>query len=103
MPRLTLKADPTFTAKVAIPVAGGPAAEVAFTFRHRTKTALAAFFESREGRTDVDLFMDMVVGWDLADEFNRDNVGTLLENRIGTAVATFQAYLEALTAHRAKN
>jgi hypothetical protein len=40
MAKLKLVANPTFRAKVGIPVAGGPEVPVEFVFKHRTKTAL---------------------------------------------------------------
>lgn len=103
MPKLTLKANPTFDAKVDIPVAGGKSIPVVMTFKHRTKTALAEFTTSRADKTDEESFLDMVQGWDLEDEFTPENVGYLLENYIGAAVATYRAYVDELTKAKEKN
>jgi hypothetical protein len=103
MAKFALKADPTFVAAVAFPVAGGDSVDVKITFKHRTKTALEDFIEKRDGRNDADMFMDMCAGWDLDDEFSRANVETLLENRMGVAVAVYRAYIDELVKHRAKN
>lgn len=103
MAKFTLKAAPTFNAKVGFPVAGGDAVDVLVTFKHRTKTALDEFMKSRNDHGDVDSFMEMVVGWDLTDEFNEENVRTLLENHIGVALATYKTYIDELVQHRAKN
>ena len=103
MPKFALKAEPTFLAKVGFPVAGGEPVDVMVTFRHRTKTALDEFLSTREGRSDVDSFMDMVVGWELADEFNRANVELLLENHIGVALAVYKSYIAELVQHRRGN
>lgn len=103
MAKFALKASPTFAAKVGFPVHGGAPIDVVLTFKHRTKTALDEFLKAREGRGDADSFMDMVCGWELSDEFTRDNVETLLENHIGVAVATYQTYIEQLVAHRRGN
>jgi hypothetical protein len=103
MAKFALKADPTFVAPVAFPVAGGDSVDVKITFKHRTKTALEDFIENRAGKEDADMFMDMVAGWDLDDEFSRANVETLLENRMGVAVAVYRAYIDELVKHRAKN
>lgn len=103
MPKFALKAEPTFSAKVGFPVAGGEPVDVMVTFKHRTKTGLDEFLSTREGRSDVDSFLDMVVGWELADEFNRANVELLLENHIGVALATYKAYIEELVQHRRGN
>ena len=96
MAKLTLKADPTFQSKVSIPVAGGDPVEVVFTFKHRTKSGLDEFIKSRAGVSDVDSFMDMVEGWELDDKFTKENVELLLENRIGTALATYRKYVDEL-------
>lgn len=96
-PKLVLKAAPTFTAKVGIPVAGGATVEVQMTFKHRTKTQFDEFVTSRPKFDDVDTFMDMVCGWDLADAFSRDAANELLENYIGAAVATYLVYVTELT------
>lgn len=103
MAKFNLVANPTFKAKVGIPVAGGEPVEVEFTFKHRTKTALEEFIATREKQGDVETFMEMVSGWGLADEFNKENVTVLLENYIGAALETFRVYLDQLVQARLKN
>lgn len=103
MAKLALKAAPTFSAKVGIPVAGGASVDVMFTFRHRTKTELAAFISSRADQTDEATFLEMVSGWDLEDAFGPESVKELLENYIGAALATYHAYLDELTKAKAGN
>ena len=99
-----LKANPTFRAPVAIPIAGSDKPEtVVMVFRHRTKSELKEFYTYREGREDHEVFMEMVVGWELEEPFNVDNVKELLENYGGAGVATYLAYIEELTKARAKN
>lgn len=103
MAKLKLVAAPTFKAKVGIPVAGGKAVDVEFVFRHRTKSELDEFIKTRAEKSDADSFMDMCSGWDLDDEFNKENVEQLLESYIGSAVATYRAYIDELVAAKAKN
>ncbi len=103
MARLALNAAPTFTAKVGIPVAGAEPVPVAFTFRHRTRSALDEFIKTRADKADTDTFLDMVIGWDLEDEFNRENVERLLENYIGTALAAYRVYVDELIQGKSKN
>lgn len=100
---LSLLAAPTFTAPVGIPVAGGDPVVVPMTFKHRTRDELDAFVESRKGKTDAETFTDMVVGWGLEDAFTPENIATLLQNRIGTALAAYHIYVEELTKAREKN
>jgi hypothetical protein len=96
MAKLKLVANPTFIAKVGIPIAGADAADVVFTFTHRTKTQLDEFVRSRSEKADVDSVMEMTSGWDLEDPFTRENVETLLENYIGAAIAIFRVYVDQL-------
>jgi hypothetical protein len=103
MAKLKLLAEPTFKAKVGIPVAGGESVPVEMTFRHRTKAQLDAFIKNRADKTDTESFMDMVTGWELEDAFTEANVSTLLDNYIGAALATFEAYIDELVKARVKN
>lgn len=103
MAKLTLIAHPTFIAQVGIPVAGGDPVNVAFTFKHRTKSGLEAFIQSRAGKTDVESFLEMVCAWDLEEEFNQDAVELLLQNYIGTALATYRTYVDQLVQAKLKN
>jgi hypothetical protein len=103
MAKLQLVANPIFRAKVGIPVAGGEAVPVEFVFKHRTKTALEEWIKQRIDKSDPDSFMEMVEGWDLEDAFNKENVTTLLENYIGTALATYRTYVDQLVQNKLKN
>lgn len=103
MGKLKLVANPTFKSKVGIPVAGEKAVEVEFVFRHRTKTDLDAFINSRVDQSDVDSIMAMASGWDLDDEFSADSLKLLTENYIGASVAIYRAYIDTLIANKAKN
>lgn len=103
MAKLKLMANPTFKAKVGIPVAGGDPVPVEFTFRHRTKKDLAEWMASRADKTDLDSFMDMVEGWDIEEPFDRARAELLLENYAGAALATYQVYLDELLQAKLKN
>jgi hypothetical protein len=92
MTKLALIAKPTFKQKVSIPVAGEPPVDVEMTFKHKTKTQLIEFQNSLAEKSDPELFMEMVDGWDLEHEFNLENVTTFLENYIGSAWATYDKY-----------
>ena len=103
MARLNLEAAPTFSASVPIPVAGGDPVPVLMTFKHRTKDELDSFIKARAKKTDDDAFLEMVVGWDLEDEFTPANAKRLLQNYIGAALVTFMTYIDELTKARTKN
>lgn len=101
--KLKLVANPTFTAKVGIPVPGGDPVSATFTFKHRTKTVLNEWIAARPGKPDVESFMDMVTGWDLDEPFDKEHVETFLENYIGAAVETYRTYVLQLVEGKAKN
>jgi hypothetical protein len=115
-PSFKIVADPTFKAKVGIPLAGGGEEKVEFTFRHRTRSVLAEWIKgldpkegdaeaSEEAKrvTDIDRVLEMAVGWELAEEFNAQNVGILLDNYLGASVAIFHTYLSELARNRLGN
>jgi hypothetical protein len=103
MAKLKLVANPTFAKKVGIPVAGGDAVDVEFTFRHRTKDELDEFVKTRADKTDHETFMEMVCGWELEDAFGAESVELLLQNYIGAALATYQVYIDELVKAKLKN
>lgn len=97
MARLKLNPDPTFKAKVGVPVPGGRAAEVEFTFQYRSKTALAEWHEQVQelpkDANEVELLRTFVAGWDLDDEFCDDNIRRLCDSYPGAAAAAIDVYL----------
>lgn len=103
MATLKLNPDPQFKASVDIPVAGGKPSPVEFVFKHRTVSQLDEFVRSREDVKDIDTVMDLAAGWNLTDEFNRENVETLLQNYGGAAMAIYNTYIEELVGARRKN
>lgn len=103
MAKLKLIPDPTFKAKVGIPVAGGPDADVEFVFKYRTKDELAEFRKSLDGLNDVDATMAMVSGWELDDAFTPENLSILFQQRIAAPEAIFRTYMHELTGARLGN
>ena len=47
--------------------------------------------------------LDLAEGWDMEEQFCKESVEVLLENRIGAAMAIWHAYTEELTKAKAKN
>lgn len=95
MAKLTLNANPTFTAKVGIPVPGSDElADIELTFKHRTKDELDSWM--KEGGDDIKMILDMVSGWDLSEKFNDENVGKLLQNYQTAPAAIITVYLSEL-------
>lgn len=95
MAKLTLKPDPTFKAKVGIPVPGSDEpAEVEFVFKHRTRDELDKWMS--ETGEDLQKVLEMASGWDLPDKFTDANVQKLLQNYFGAASAIVTGYLSEL-------
>lgn len=103
MAKLTIKAAPTFTAKVGIPQAGAEPVEVAFVFKHKTKDELQEFMGSREGKTDCQSFLEIVDSWDFEGPMTPETVETMLQNYIGAGLAVYLGYIAELTKAKAKN
>jgi hypothetical protein len=102
-PKFTLNPSPTFKATVLIPVPGGTAAGIEFTFKHRPREDFKTFMEGMEDRDDIDLLMDVVSGWDLDDAFDADNLAKMTKNYMGSGHAIVEKYISEMTKVRAKN
>lgn len=103
MAKLKLNPDPTFKAKVGIPVPGGDRPLVELTFKHRTAEQLAKWGSEVAQFTDPETIMDCVVAWDMDDEFNAANVKLFCNNYPGAAYAIVTDYMAELRGARAKN
>lgn len=110
MSKFVLTPNPTFKATVPMPVPGAGYVDVQFTFKHRGRAALLEFMESAAkddsaGSTqkDTDMAMQIATGWDLEDEFNRENIERLVDNFPGSARAMFQGYVGELMRAREGN
>ena len=96
--RLSLTPAPTFKATARVPVPGGEPADIVCTFRHRSRSELTELFDGKP--PDGDYLMAILVGWDLDDEFNRENVDRLIEMHHGAPTAISEVYLTELTGGR---
>jgi hypothetical protein len=103
MAKLKLNPEPTFKAKVAIAAAGSDVDPVEFTFRHRTRDEMTAFFKASEDLRDAKLILEMATGWELADAFTEENLNKLAQNYITAPQAIFEAYVSELVKAREKN
>lgn len=101
--KFSLSASPTFKVRVSVPVAGGKAAEIEVTFKHRTRDAFKEFLDNLTGREDVDVILDIASGWDLDDAFDAESLEELTQNHIGSARAIIETYIGELTSARVKN
>ena len=103
MAKISIDPNPTFTAQVPIPVHGGDPVMVGFTFKHRTLDEMAEWVGNRGGKADVDAVLDMVDGWEFAEEFTPEAVASLLQKRIGASLSIFTVYTREIYQAKLKN
>lgn len=103
--------SPTFRARVPLTIPGEETrAVVDFTFRHKGRVAFAAWWESIDGRKDVEILADIIVGWsgvldDKGDEiaFSSEALTQVLDHYPASAMEIHAAYRKALWESREKN
>lgn len=103
---LKIKANPTFKAKVKIPVPGGEKVEIEVEFKHMTRAQLEQFLtgEDAKGRKDEETVLAICAGWSGVDaEFSRDALADLFQNFHGSARAIVETYIIELTQARLGN
>jgi hypothetical protein len=105
MAKLSLTPNPTFKARVTIPVAGEAPATVNVTFKYRTKTQLDEFFNKELETKDnwAEQILMIAEGWDLDDEFSLENLRLLVDQRPGTGQSFFKTYSAEGYGAREKN
>jgi len=103
MAKLSLKANPTFSAKVGIPKHGSTPVEIQFTFKHRTSKDFSDWLKSLDGKDKAEAVLEMAEGWELEDEFSTDNIRVLLSNYMGAFQAILDTYMKELTQARLGN
>jgi len=114
--KFTLIPNPTFTIPVTIPRAGEEDAMPKFTFKNKRRSnvealekilsdALAKLKEDGKFNNEhtADYLMEIMEGWELPDELNRENVITLLENYPRAFDSISLAYTREMMAIREKN
>lgn len=102
MAKLTLNPNPTFNAKVFIPVAGDRDGEIVFTFKYRTLKELDSI-KLGEGYVTPEDIKLVASGWDLDDEFSDENIALLLDQRPQSGIAILERYFKESRGAREKN
>jgi hypothetical protein len=109
MAKLSLKANPTFMAKVGIPVAGGAPVDVEFTFKHRDREQLDKYLAELKAMgtdsidNDVAIVLKVATAWELDEPFNEANVRIFIENYHKAPWVIAQAYITELMQAKAGN
>lgn len=91
--KFVLTPNPTFKAKVNIPIPGASPEPVEFIFKHRSKDDYLEWAKNLEGKDEVDMILEIATGWELADPFDRESVERMIQGYIGSARAIFDAYV----------
>ena len=98
---LKLQPDPTFRAKVGIPVPGGESVEIEIECKHLAKDVLDPKLKEL---TDDQFAAEVVCGWSGVDEpFSAENLAYLLNHHAGASREIVLAYLRELTGARQGN
>lgn len=100
--KFQLQPKPTFKVDVSIPRAGDEDGVITIIFKHKPLKELSSI-ETMEGKNAVDFLLDITEAWALPDEFNRENLETLLDNYPRALEAVTKAYYDELMANRQKN
>lgn len=127
MAKIKIAQDPTFSAVVQIPRIGAEPVPVEFQFRYLDRVALAEMFDqwnkardawaakaqeegvswkdatTAEIKLQADQLKDIVVGWDLDDEFSDDAILDLVRTCTGAPKAVIDAYQAAYSPARLGN
>ena len=104
---LRLQPNPTFRAKVGVPVSGQEKPEeIVCVFAHMTRDEFREFAapEVANARTDADSLNRILRGWEGVDaEFSADALALLCQQYHGAAFAISSAFVAELTKARLGN
>ncbi|MCO7515708.1 phage tail assembly chaperone [Pseudomonas guariconensis] len=127
MPKIKIAQDPTFTAPVKVPRIGREPESVDFQFRYMDRVELAALFDRWNKARDAwaeqiqksgasweevtageislqaEQLKDIVVGWDLEDEFSDEAIVELVRTCTGAPKAVTDAFQAAYNPARLGN
>ena len=124
--KFSIKRDPTFTTTVNLPAPGRAPVPVSFTFKWMDRESLAKFHDARmkfaqsfmekaketESGTELAKFAidfevpqlkSIIVGWDIEEEFNDENLRALVESGSELPAAIVNGYLAAYDKAREGN
>lgn len=94
---------PDFKLPVKFVMPNGEEAEIVFTVKHKTALEIKAMYDSEQKTTDEDFIGQLVSGWDLEEEFNKENANILIDMFPAVAMELTRTYLGALAGYRVKN
>ncbi len=98
--------NPTFTATVDIPAAGGRTEKLKLIFKHKTRNEALEYLRrsAADGEDDASVLLEIIAGWEEVDaEFSREALNELVQNYAGAPRAIFEAYTAELMGQRRGN
>lgn len=124
--KFSIKRDPTFTTTVNLPAPGQAPVPVSFTFKWMDRESLAKFHDERKafgvaflekveaGAANAEIakmavdfevpqLKSIIVGWDIEEEFNDENLRALVESGSELPGAIVSGYLAAYHTAREGN
>lgn len=105
MATFKLQPNPTFKVKVAISVAGEKRSpEIEVEFKYLDKDEVKAFFDSLQGKEDVETLGEIVVGWSGVDTaFSAEALALLLKKYPAAGADLFNVFRRELLESKQKN
>ena len=113
---LKLNPNPTFSAEVSITVPGEKEpGTVTLVFKYLGRKDFAEFLKRtgeekddndkvvKPAKSDIEVFSEIVLGWDIPDEFSPKNVAIFLDNYPAAAGEVYTQYARLLFESRVKN
>lgn len=94
MPAFKLIPDPTFTARVPIPVPGAKPEKVMFTFKFRDRDQFKDLMGRLEQMEDLDMLKEICSGWELIEPFDDEHLKIFIAKHIGGPRQVLQTYLD---------
>lgn len=127
MAKIKIAQNPTFSAEVQLPRVGAEPVPVVFQFRYMDRVALAGMFDrwnqARDTRTEkakdsgvsweqvtvgeielqTEQLKEIVIGWELEDEFSDEAIAALVRTCTGAPKAVIDAFQAAYSPARLGN
>lgn len=98
--------NPTFSATVDIPAAGGRTEKLKLVFKHKTRDEALEYLRRSpaEGEDDASVLLEIIAGWEDVDaDFSREALNQVVQNYAGAPRAIFEAYTAELMGQRRGN
>ncbi len=96
-------AKPTFNAVTSIPVPGGAAVDLGLRYKWRTRDELKSWIESLTDKSNVQIMLEMLDGWELEDAFTEEILAKFDQEFPGACNAIYVKYLSESSGAKSGN